>query len=51
MVSCRLSRRTTICTSLAWRARYIAPWPAEFPPPTTSTRRPAIAGASVFAAP
>ena len=51
MVSRRLSRRTTIWTSFAYRARYIAPWPAEFPPPTTMTHLPENAGASVVAAP
>ena len=30
-------RRTTIVTDCANRARWIAAWPAELPPPTTMT--------------
>ena len=37
-------------TSVAYRARYIAPCPAELPPPTTTTRRSPNAVASVVAA-
>ena len=51
IVVCSESRRMTICTSAATRARYMAPWPAELPPPTTAMRLPRSDGASVVAAP
>ena len=38
-------------TLLARLARWIAAWPAELPPPTTTTWRPVMASASETAAP
>ena len=51
MVSSRLPRRTMIVTLFANRARWIAAWPAELPPPTTTTSYPSISRAAVIALP
>ena len=51
MVSSRPARRTMIVTDLAKRDRWIAAWPAELPPPTTTTSYPSISRAAVIALP
>ena len=51
MVSSRLPRRTMMVTLFANRARWIAAWPAELPPPTTTTSYPSISRAAVIALP
>ena len=51
IVSSSPGRRTTIVTELANRARCSAAWPAELPPPTTTTSYPSISRAAVIAAP
>ena len=51
MVSASPARRTTIVTLRANRARWIAAWPAELPPPTMNTSRPSISRATLVAAP
>ena len=40
-----------IVTDLAKRARWMAAWPAELPPPTTTTSYPSISRAAVIALP
>lgn len=45
------SPRTSTVTCAAHLARCMAAWPAELPPPTTKTDRPAMAGASLTPAP
>ena len=45
------SERQRIVTLLAWLAKKIAAWPAEFPAPTMWTSRPCVAGASLRTAP
>ena len=51
MVAVRSSRRTTSVTDLAYLARCTAAWPAELPPPTTTTSWPTSSGATAIAAP
>ncbi len=45
----REAPRTSMVTCDAYRARWTAAWPAEFPPPTMKTGTPAMAGASLIA--
>ena len=40
--------RTSSDTLDAYLARWMAAWPAEFPPPTTTTYSPSMPGASVI---
>jgi hypothetical protein len=51
MVAASPSRRTMIVTDVANRERWMAHWPAELPPPTTTTSRPSISRAAVIALP
>ena len=51
MVADRSGRRTRMVTLRANRARWMAAWPAELPPPTTKTSYPSISRAAVMAAP
>ena len=52
MVDDRAPPRTTIRTLRACRARWVAAWPAELPPPTTitssSSKRSASAGMAAW---